>query len=52
MNERRIRFIFDDEIEEREKRGLSGLDRVRTEHIDEQYHLKRKKKINICGRGI
>ena len=49
MNERRIHFIFDDEIEER---GLSGLDRVRTEHIDEQYHLKRRKKINIYGRVI
>ena len=52
MNERRIRFIFDCEIEEREKHGLNGLDQVRTEHIDEQYHLKRKRKINICGREI
>ena len=52
MNEKRIRFIFDDEIEEREKRGLSGFDRVKTEQIDEQYHLKRRMKIYICGRGI
>ena len=31
MNAKRIRFIFDGEIEKRENRGLSGLDRVRTE---------------------
>ena len=42
MKERRIRFIFDGEIEEREKRGLSGLDRVRTEHIDELWNRRRE----------
>lgn len=42
MNDKCILFIFDGEIEESEKRGLSGLDRVRTEHIDELCNRRRK----------